>query len=335
LGDQILTESRETPRLASGSKTGARAGELWALAGVLAFAVAFILDRTAVSNADPMVGPVIFGVPSLVLGILLVFVKGTLGQLHPRSPHYIGRRAIVTFVIPGVLSSVGLLAYYFALRLGGVAITAPVQQTFIIWGAVAGWLFLGERLGRGGVFGIGVLVAGLLVLTLGQLRGVPVSESWYYAVPLSLVTAAAYGVSGVLWRDGQLRGADQSIGILIQFLTSELTSMILVVGLGKTQRLFEAPGQQIGTLLASGVLSGIVAVYCLFTSLRLMSVARTYTFYSLIAPVAAVLAYIFLKEEINGQMMIGILMVCLAVALVERSKPSAQPDINISSVPGA
>jgi drug/metabolite transporter (DMT)-like permease len=298
--------------------------------GVLAYAVAFILDRTAVSDADPMVGPVIYGLPSLTLGVVLVLVKKTYRQLDHRSAVYVGKRVILTFVVPGVLSSVGLLTYYFALQLGGVAITAPVQQTFIVWGAAASWLYLGERLGRGGLIGIGVLVAGLLVLTLGQVGSIPVSTRWYYAIPLSLVTAIAYGVSGVFWRDGQLRGADQSVGILIQFVTSELTSVLLVLGFGKWKMLFQAPGQQVGALLASGVLSGIVAVYCLFTSLKLMSVARTYTFYSLISPVAAIFAYIFLKEEINARMMLGIVIVCFAVAIVERSK---QPRVNLSGLP--
>jgi transporter family protein len=307
-------------------------GEVWALVGVLAYSVGYLFDRTAVRTADPIVGPLIHGVPSLTLGIVLVVAKGTYRQLKPREPQYIGSRTILTFVIPGILSTLGLLAYYFALQLGGVAITVPVQQTYIIWGAVAGWLYLGERIGRRSSFGIGILMIGLLVLTLGQMSGVPVSKHWYYAVPLALLAAASYGVSGVLWRDGQLRGADTSVGILLQFVTSEITALLCVIGFGRLHALLHAPTGQVEALVISGVLAGVIAVYCVFTSLLLMSVARTYTFFSLISPTAAIFAYVFLKEAINWQMAAGILAVCAGVVVVEKFKPGADAPAVLAAV---
>ena len=117
---ELSSPSHETVDPLKRAKRPWEAGEFWALLGVVAYALSFILDRTAVSNADPMVGPVIFGLPSLALGILMVLIKRTYRQLQSDSPLYIGRRTIITFVIPGVLSFVGLLAYYFALKLGGV-----------------------------------------------------------------------------------------------------------------------------------------------------------------------------------------------------------------------
>jgi bacterial/archaeal transporter family protein len=323
--------SRGEPALDTRASGGAGRGEVWAIVGVLAYSVGYLFDRTAVRSADPIVGPLIHGVPSLTLGIVLVIAKGTYRQLNPGNPDYIGTRAILTFVIPGVLSTLGLLAYYFALQLGGVAITVPVQQTYIIWGAVAGWLYLGERIGRRSSFGIGILMIGLSVLTLGQMSGVPVSKHWYYAVPLALFAAASYGVSGVLWRDGQLRGADTSVGILIQFVTSEITALLCVVGFGRLHALLHAPTGQVEALVTSGVLAGVIAIYCVFTSLRLMSVARTYTFFSLISPTAAILAYVFLKEAINWQMAVGILAVCIGVVVVERFKPGTDGPVVLAS----
>ncbi|HEY6331628.1 MAG TPA: EamA family transporter [Blastocatellia bacterium] len=299
-------------------------GEFWALAGVLAYSAGYLFDRIAVKNADPIVGPLIHGMPNLVLGIVLVASKRTYRQLNPSGPGYIGIRAILSFVIPGVLATLGLLAYYFALRLGGIAITIPVQQTYIIWGALVGWLYLGERIGRISAIGIGILMIGLFVLALGQMHGVPVSNSWYYAVPLALVAAAAYGISGVLWRDGQLRGADTSTGILIQYIVSEITALACVMGFGRFHLLLHAPKGQVEALLTSGVLAGVIAVYCVFTSLRLMSVARTYTFFSLLSPVSAILAYLFLRENINWQMGAGILIVCAGVVVAEKFKPAGQ-----------
>ena len=295
----------------------AQSGELWALVGVLAYAVAYIFDRAAMINADPLIGPLMLGFPSLVMGVLLLLTQKTYRQLQPGTQDYVGRRAIMVFIIAGILSTLGVFTYYFALQIGGVTITIPVQQTFIIWGAIAGWLYLGERYSRNGLIGVGILVAGLILLGFGQTRGIPVSRDWYYAIPLALFTAMSYGISGVFWREGQLRGADQSVGIFLQFITSEIIALLGLLLFGRVETLFKTSGYDLGKLFVSGVLSGVIGVYCLFTSLKLMSVTRTYALFSLIPLVAVVLAYLFLKENINWQMMIGILLGCFGVMLIQ------------------
>ncbi len=296
-------------------------GELWALGGVVGYAGASVVERAAVVSADPLIGPLIRGLPSLALGILLLFARRTYRQLLPGSESYLGWRAMIVFIIPGVLSTIGLFAYYFALRLGGVAITVPVQQSFIVWGAIASWLYLGERFHRKAVMGVGILVLGLLVLTFGQMRGAPLSSRWYMAIPLALFTAISYGISGVFWRDGQLRGADQSTGIFLQFIASEITALIGLLWFGRFQALLETSPHDLGALFVGGILSGIVGIYGLFTSLKLMSVTRVYALFSLQPLVASVVAYFILKEYLNVQMMIGILLVCVGVAFVQVFKP--------------
>ena len=150
----------------------------------------------------------------------------TLDQMRPSSPRYIGQRAILAFVAAGIISTLGLFLYYFAIRLGGVIITIPVQETYVIWGTLIAWVFLRERIHRHALLGVAFIFGGLVALSLGTLGGQPISPRWYWAIPLAFTTALAYGVSGVLWRDGQLRGAHQSTAIFLQFATS------VVVGLG-------------------------------------------------------------------------------------------------------
>jgi uncharacterized membrane protein len=220
----------ETPT----ASTARRHGESWALGTVLGYASANIFDRLAVLGADPLVGPVVRGLPSLILGILLVWKHRTLDQLRPGSTQYIGRRAIGAFVAAGIISTLGLFLYYFAIRLGGVIITIPVQETYVIWGTLIAWGFLHERVHRYALVGVVLIFVGLVGLSLGQWRGQPISPLWYWAIPLGFCTALTYGISGVLWRDGQLRGAHQSVAILIQFSTSVVTGFIglLVAGRG-------------------------------------------------------------------------------------------------------
>lgn len=299
-------------------------GELWALVGVLGYASANVFEAGAVKSADPLIGPLIRGIPTLALAIVLLGTRKMYRQLQPSSEHYVGRRTIVVFIIPGVLSTIGLFTYFLALQVGGVVITIPVQQSYIIWGAITSWLYLGERFSGKSLMGVAILVGGLVMLALGQRRGTPVTGDWYYAIPLALFTAIAFGVSGVFWRIGQLRGADQSTGIFINIVAAEIIALLGLMWFGRIEALFETSAQDLSALFAGGILSGIVGLYGLFTSLKFLSVTRAYALASLTPLTAAILAYVFLNEHINLQMMAGIVMVTLGVALVQIYKPTEE-----------
>ena len=299
-----------------------RHGEPWALGTVLGYASANIFDRLAIVHADPLIGPVVRGLPSLLLGIILVWKHRTLDQLRPGSPRYMGWRAILTFVAAGIISTAGLFLYYFAIRVGGVTITIPVQETYVIWGTLIAWVVLRERIHRYALVGVGLIFAGLLGLALGQATGQPSSPLWYWAIPLGFGTALAYGVSGVLWRAGQLRGAHQSTAILLQFATSVTVGLVGLLIAGRTPALLTTNWRALAALLTSGVLSGVLAIYCMFTALRLMAVARVYAFSSLTPLAATLFAHIFLHEFLNLLMLLSIVLVSTGVILTQIFRPN-------------
>jgi drug/metabolite transporter (DMT)-like permease len=312
--------SAQNPEAAP-SQPARRRGEPWALGSVFGYASANVFDRLAVIHADPLIGPFLRGVPSLILGIILILRSKTLDQLRPASPRFIGRRAFLSFVLAGFLSTLGLFLYYFAIRIGGVIITVPVLETYVIWGTLIAWFFLGERFRGLVLLGVGLIAVGLVVLSLGQLRGQPITPYWYWAIPLVLFTALTYGISGVLWRDGQLRGAHQSTAILLQFVTSIAVALAGLAALGRLSMIGAASGRDIAALLTSGVLSGIAGIYCMFTALRLMSVARVYAFSSLTPLLATLFARFFLGEYLNLIMIVGVLLVTVGVGLTQVYRP--------------
>lgn len=273
------------------------------------------------ADVDPIVGPFLRGVPSLVLGIILVWKHHTLGQLRHRSTQYIGNRAVFSLILAGVLSTIGLFAYYFAMRLGGLVVTVPVLQTYALWGTLIAWFFLGERIHALALGGVGLLGLGLGLLTWGQLRGQPVSPEWYWAIPLALFTALTWGISGVMWRDAQLRGAHQSTAILLQFVSSEFVALMGPALMGKTGLILSTAARNLLALLGSGVLSGIIAVYCYFMALRLMAVARVYAFAALSPLIAVLFARAFLHEHLNWLILTGVLLVSLGITLTQVFKP--------------
>jgi drug/metabolite transporter (DMT)-like permease len=302
----------------------ARRGEPWALGSVLGYSSANVFDRLAVIHADPLLGPLLRGLPSLAMGIVLVARNQSLRQLRPGSPSYIGRRAILPFVLAGILSTVGLFVYYFAIRLGGVTVTIPVLETYVIWGTVIAFFFLHERVRALALLGVGVIALGLVALSIGQFGGRPISPQWYWAIPLALCTALTYGAAGVLWRDGQLRGAHQSTAIFLQFTTSVAVALAGLALLGHWESVAAVSGRDIAALLTSGVLSGIVGIYCMFTALRLMAVARVYAFSALTPLIATLFAHFFLHEYLNALILLGVLLVSAGVALTQIFRPGEE-----------
>jgi DME family drug/metabolite transporter len=310
------------------SPTAARQrGEPWALGSVLGYASANIFDRIAMVHADPLIGPLLRGLPSLLLGVILVARSHTLDQLRPSSPRYVGRRAILPFVLAGVLSTIGLFVYYFAIRIGGVVITIPVLETYVIWGTVIAWFFLGERVRALALVGVGLIALGLAALAVGQRAGQPISPLWYWAVPLALFTAVTYAISGVFWRDGQLRGAHQSTAILSHSLTSMTVALVGLVALVRWSALAATTGRDVAALLTSGVLSGIVGIYSMFIALRRMTVVRVYALRALTPLVAALFAYFLLDEYLNLIILVGILLVSAGVALTQIFRPKEERQV--------
>lgn len=306
------------------SKPVGRRGEPWALGSVLGYSAANVFDRIAVVHADPLIGPLLRGLPSLLLGIFLVWRNRTLDQLRPGSPRYVGRRAILPFLVAGVLSTMGLFVYYFAIRVGGVVITIPVLETYVIWGTLVAWFFLGERIRARALVGVGLIALGLVALAVGQRGGQSISPLWYWAIPLALFTAVTYGISGVLWRDGQLRGAHHSTAILSHSLTSMTVALIGLAALVRWSALVATSGRDVAALLTSGVLSGVVGIYSMFIALRRMTVARVYALRALTPLVAALFARFFLHEYLSPLMLASILLVSLGVALTQIYRPGEE-----------
>ena len=327
-----------------------RRGEPWALGTVLGYALANICDDIAMKQAKPastpksgngeafpvvlssalggaLLGTVLRGVPSLVMGIALVWKHRTLNQLRPGSPQYIGLRPILALVAAGVISTFGLCMYYLAMSLGGVIITVPVQETYVIWGTLIAWIFLRERIQFFALLGVAFIFLGLAGLSLGESRGQHILPHWYWAIPLALITAMTYGISGVLWRDGQLRGAHQSVAIFLQFSTSVTVAFVALVVAGRLPSLPTVQVRTLAALLASGVLSGVFAIYCMFTALRLMAVARVYAFSSITPLLAPLFAHFFLHEFLNPLMLTGIALVSVGVILTQVFRPKDERQV--------
>lgn len=296
-------------------------GELWMLGAAIGFATSNVFDRAAVVQVDPFVGAFYKSIPPLAFACLLLSTRGTWKQMAPSSPRYIGAAAIRLLAFSGLLSIGGLIVYFYALRLSGLAITVPFLQTQIIWATIMAWVFMQERFNRKALAGLATVVAGLMLLSYGQTLGRAVSAQWPLGVPLGLVAALCFGAAGTIARAGQLGGADQSTGLFLRFSTSIVVVLALLAASGRWGLLLQVSGVDLAKLVASGVLNGVVAIYCFFTALRLMSVGRAFALNGLNPIIAVFFGYALLGEYVNAVMLTGIVLASAGIVLVQVFKP--------------
>jgi drug/metabolite transporter (DMT)-like permease len=100
--------------------------------------------------------------------------------------------------------------------------------------------------------------------------------------------------------------------------------LVGLIALGRGPALLGINRHSLLALLTSGVLSGVLAIYCMFTALRLMAVARVYAFSSLTPLVATLFAHFFLHEYLNGLMFGGVVLVSIGVILTQVFRPTEE-----------
>jgi drug/metabolite transporter (DMT)-like permease len=110
----------------------------------------------------------------------------------------------------------------------------------------------------------------------------------------------------------------------LQFATSVLVGLVGLIVLGRGPTLLGISRHSLSALLTSGVLSGILAIYCMFTALRLMAVARVYAFSSLTPLVATLFAHFFLHEYLSGLVFGGVVLVSIGVILTQVFRPTEE-----------
>lgn len=300
------------------------AGELWAMGAIFGYTGANLFGRAGVTHTDPVAAPLLRDLPSFVMGLILMIAGRHYRQLLPGRPEFAGR-LLLPFLVSGVASVIGTFAFFFALNVGGVNIAVPVLQTQIIWGALFGWLLLQERVTWRGAFGIAVTLGGLAVLTLGQSRGVPVSEEWLWGLLLAAIPALAWGFSGVIWRRGQRQGVERSTGISVHYGVSVVASLGFLLLAGQLGIYQHIDRGDFTALVLSGISGGVIAVYSMFSAMRHLPAANVFVLNGAIPLTSALGGAVFLGEYINGLMWLGIFLASIGVVLfqltgVERRK---------------
>ena len=300
-------------------------GEIWALAAALAYALYQVFLRVAVrgDELNSMVGTTVQAIPLLLFSVAM----GWFVKRSDRSQF----SALRDWKIMGALVANGLLIYVVAtplllaaMRQGGVLIASPLAGTQVLWAAILAALLLRERFTRMMALGMIISVFGVAALTAGSSGSLALSSTWWLAVPFALGTALCWALAGVLMTYCLRQGVDRFQVLAIPTLIG-LTALNLYLLLAGDLSLYASTSLDVlVTLLAAGAFSA-VALICLTTALALTTVASATTINSLQVAIAPLIAWIFLGEELNAAIGVGILLILAGVIIVQRAQATSSP----------
>jgi drug/metabolite transporter (DMT)-like permease len=276
---------------------------------VLLWSTGFIGAKFGLPHAEPFT----------FLALRFVIVIGLLGALVAVShaPFPTDKRLWLHLAVSGFLvHAIYLGGVFGSIRLGVpsglVALVAGLQP--LLTAAVVGPL-LGESVGRRQWFGLVLGLAGVAMVLSTRLSGV--SFDGFGWDGMSFAIAALLGITvGTLYQKRFCTGMDLRTGTLIQYVAA-------LAALGPLAMITETMEVEWNTtfILALGWLVLVLslgAISLLMTLIRLGEAAKVASFFYLVPPVTALLAWVLFDEVLTPLALAGMAATAVGVALVVR-----------------
>ncbi|WP_227271189.1 DMT family transporter [Roseobacter weihaiensis] len=279
------------------------------LAG-LAFAMmwssAFTSARIIVTDASPLAALTLRYLISGLLGIVIARAMGQTWRLTPAQ-----WRATIIF---GVLQNAVYLGLNFvAMQTVQASVAAIIASTMPLLVAMAGWVFLGERLRPLGVAG---LVAGLI--GVGLIMGARITDG---VDPFGLVLCCI-GVIALTVATLSVRGATSGGNFL---MIVGLQMLVGCAALGIATALFETPSvtpswRLLAAFAYTTVVPGLMATFVWFWLVNRIGATRAATFHFLNPFFGVAVAAVLLAEPLGAQDLVGVGIITLGILAVQLSR---------------
>lgn len=213
--------------------------------------------------------------------------------------------SIPWMVVLGLGNVIGILIAGFALRVGKVGVVAPILATE---GAIAAVIaaLLGESIAPIVGFMLLVIVGGIVISAMAPDPAPLAKERPVYAVVLSTVAAACFGVS--LFAAGNL---SNDVPIPWVLLPARLTGVLIILIPLLVMRKLQITRSTVPLVVAMGF-TEILGFVC-FSIGAQYQVAITSVLSSQFAPIAAVAAYFLFKEKLGRLQIAGVVVLVIGV----------------------
>ena len=291
-------------------------GKIWMAGTAVCFAVSNLFDQMAMIHADPFLATAVKACIVALFGIFVLHIRGYVRFTGRSHAYWI--RAIAIYASAGIVSEViGTAAYFQAMKLGGINIAIPIVNTWFIWAALAGIVFLREP-PRPQIFGgLFIAIAGLALLTHFQQHAIPFTPKWHQGVLFALVAALGWAASTTLIRKGQLEDIDRFLGMTIEFLAALVGLSIVIFATKRGSLLTVVPLSSYLYLIISAIFAGVLGMFSMYTALRLAPIGQVIPIMAGY-PVLAVLGGRFvLGNQLNLGMGFAMALVVCGVILAQ------------------
>ncbi|MEO7276158.1 MAG: EamA family transporter [Vicinamibacterales bacterium] len=134
---------------------------VWALLSAVFAAATAILAKIGLEGVDSDYATL---VRTIVIGVVLGLLVAVTGKW--RSPATVPPRALLFLTLSGLATGASWICYFRALKIGEASRVAPVDKLSVVLVAVFAVIVLGERPAVKDWAGIGLVGAGVLLLSL-------------------------------------------------------------------------------------------------------------------------------------------------------------------------
>jgi drug/metabolite transporter (DMT)-like permease len=267
----------------------------------------FAAGKVGISYTGPLTFLAVrYALVLLILFPLLLLMRPPL----PRTAAEWGHLAVVGFLIQGVYFALGYIALGMNISSGAVALILSLQPILV---ALLAPRLAGERVGRWGWVGLALGLAGAALVI--------VARSAVEAIP-GLGVLAAVGALG-----GMTAGTlyEKRFGISQHPVTANTVQYI--AGLGATlplallleDRAIEWTLPFVLSLLYLIVCNSLIALTLLLLLIRRGEVSRVSTLFFLVPPLAALIGWLVLDEQMPPLAWVGLALAAAGVAIATRA----------------
>jgi len=299
-----------------------KSGEIWMVFTALSYAASNLFDRWGMFKvqADPYLGSAIKALPGVIFAVIMIWM-GTDKKQFGKSTKIKDWKQLWPFLAGGLISEVFGTAFFLsAIMKGGIAIAVPTVQVWTFFAALMGVIFLKEKFHWNTVIGLAIAVAGLVIISMGQLKGVPMSPTWYLGFPWALLAALCWATTMTLVKKGQTDGVSRFKGYLAQHIVPIILIIPLMAVLGRMDAVSGMTSGFFWALFLSGVLGTTMAMIFMYTALRLSPLSKVIPINAGYPAVAAIAAWLIFGDALNALMLVGIVLVAAGVIWSQRRK---------------
>ena len=134
---------------------------LFALLSAVFAAFTSILAKIGVEGVNSTLATAIRTVVVLVMAWGMVFMTHTQTGISE-----ISRKSWVFLILSGLATGASWLCYYYAIQNGVVSVVVPIDKLSIVVTIAFSYIFFGEKLKKRSAAGLGLMVAGTLLMAI-------------------------------------------------------------------------------------------------------------------------------------------------------------------------